>query len=436
MIMIKHSIAFFFLVCLVHAKLNKKTLVLYDNLDIRTTHSMFFKSLNDRGYDLTFKSADDAGLELIRYGVHVYDNLIVFSPSVEDFGGAIKVSTITDFIDGGGNVLVAADSSIGDPIRELSTECGVEFDEERTAVIDHHNFDVSDFGSHTKLAVDSSNLVKADAIVENTGAPILFKGVGMVLDPENPLTIPILRGSSTSYSFFPDDAVDEYPHGVGRNLMLITGLQARNNARVVFSGSLLMFSDDYLTSGVQRDADGAQSYEKSGNQALVDSLAKWVFQEKGVLRAGEVTHHKIGETSPPEAYTITDDVHYSIVIQELQEDGTWTPYNSDDVQMEFVRIDPFVRTPLALSGDAFSVDFKLPDVYGVFQFKVNYRKLGYTFLNSATQVSVRPLEHTQYERFILSAYPYYASAFSMMLGVFVFSLFFLYHKAETKSKEE
>ena len=50
------------------------------------------------------------------------------------------------------------------------------------------------------------------------------------------------------------------------------------------------------------------SYEKSGNQALVDSLAKWVFQEKGVLRAGKVTHHKVGETSPPEAYTITDDV--------------------------------------------------------------------------------------------------------------------------------
>ena len=39
------------------------------------------------------------------------------------------MSTITNFIDGGGNVLVAADSSIGDPIRELGTECGVEFDE-------------------------------------------------------------------------------------------------------------------------------------------------------------------------------------------------------------------------------------------------------------------------------------------------------------------
>jgi len=38
---------------------------------------------SDRGFDLTFKSADDAGLELIKYGVHLYDNLIIFSPSVE-----------------------------------------------------------------------------------------------------------------------------------------------------------------------------------------------------------------------------------------------------------------------------------------------------------------------------------------------------------------
>jgi len=37
----------------------------------------------DRGFDLIFKSADDASLELIKYGVHVYDNLIIFAPSVE-----------------------------------------------------------------------------------------------------------------------------------------------------------------------------------------------------------------------------------------------------------------------------------------------------------------------------------------------------------------
>lgn len=34
----------------------------------------------------------------------------------------------------------------GEPIRELGTECGVEFDEEGTQVIDHLNYDVSDDG--------------------------------------------------------------------------------------------------------------------------------------------------------------------------------------------------------------------------------------------------------------------------------------------------
>lgn len=81
------------------------------------------------------------------------------------------METITSFIDGGGNILVAASSDIGkltiaclckmfescffsphfffssgDPLRELGSECGIEFDEEGTAVIDHHNYDKSDPG--------------------------------------------------------------------------------------------------------------------------------------------------------------------------------------------------------------------------------------------------------------------------------------------------
>lgn len=63
-----------------------------------------------------------------------------------DFGGSLSVPEIISFIDGGGNVLVAADSNIGDPIRDLASECGVEYDEEKTAVIDHFNFDVTDTG--------------------------------------------------------------------------------------------------------------------------------------------------------------------------------------------------------------------------------------------------------------------------------------------------
>ena len=42
-----------------------------------------------------------------------------------------------------------------------------------------------------------------------------------------------------------------------------------------------------------------------------------------------------------------------------------------------------------------------------------------------------------YFRFIYSAYPYYASAFSMMAGVFIFSIVFLnYKEPDTKPKKE
>lgn len=39
----------------------------------------------------------------------------------------------------------------GDPLRELGSECGIEFDEEKTAVIDHHNYDVSDPGEVNRV---------------------------------------------------------------------------------------------------------------------------------------------------------------------------------------------------------------------------------------------------------------------------------------------
>lgn len=38
---------------------------------------------SDRGFDLTFKTADDPGLSLIKYGQFLYDHLIIFAPSVE-----------------------------------------------------------------------------------------------------------------------------------------------------------------------------------------------------------------------------------------------------------------------------------------------------------------------------------------------------------------
>jgi oligosaccharyltransferase complex subunit beta len=60
----------------------KRMLVLLDNYGIRETHSTFFKSLKDRGFQLTYKVADDADLALTKYNEYLYDHLILFSPNV------------------------------------------------------------------------------------------------------------------------------------------------------------------------------------------------------------------------------------------------------------------------------------------------------------------------------------------------------------------
>ena len=74
----------------------------------------------------------------------------------------------------------------------------------------------------------------------------------MVADPENPLVLGLLHASSTAYSYNPDVAVDDYPLAVGTNTLLVAALQARNNARVVFVGSIDFFSDEFFTSAVQK----------------------------------------------------------------------------------------------------------------------------------------------------------------------------------------
>ncbi|PRD21309.1 UNVERIFIED_CONTAM: ddost [Trichonephila clavipes] len=320
------TVLVFFLVCcftkfaIVHC--GGQTLVLLDNLAIRETHSMFFKGLQDRGFQLTFKTADDPGLTLIKYGEYLFEHLIIFSPSVEEFGGNLNVKAITDFIDAGGNVLIGASSSVGDLIRELSNECGFEIDEEGAYVIDHLNYDIEDDGKHTLIVADPSNLIDAPTVVGSKNiSPLLFRGVGIISDHENPLILEVLSASSTAYCYNPDNKVVEYPHAVGKNTLLISALQARNNARVVFSGSLDFFSDHFFQSSVQK-VHGGKKHDKSGNEALSKALTQWVFKETGV---------------------------YSIEV-EILKDGKWIPFETYDLQLEFVRIDPFVRTTLKKKG--------------------------------------------------------------------------------------
>jgi len=422
------------LLCLIGVSVaDKKVLVLLENLAVKETHSIYFKNMVDSGFDMTFKGADDATLIIKKYGEFLFDHLVIFAPTVEEFGGNLNVETLTDFVDNGGNILIAGNSNLGEVLREIASEVGFEADEEGTSVIDHLNYDVKDEGKHNLIIADPKNLIKSDKITGGVSAPLLYRGVGLLVDQENPLVLEILTGSSTSYSHNPDLPVKEFPHAVGKQTVLIAGLQARNNARVVFAGSLEFFSDDFFNSEVE-PVGGEKA--ACGNEALAKALTGWCFKQSGVLKVESISHHRKGEVETPSFYTIKEEAVYSIVVKEFV-DGEWVAFDGTDVQMEFVRIDPFVRVTMENKGKTGEMvaNFKVPDTYGVYQFKVNYHRVGLTRLYTTNQISVIPLRHDQYERFIISAYPYYASAFSMMAGVCVFSVVFLHYKEEEIKKK-
>ena len=131
------------------AAADNRVLVLLENLTVKETHSIFFKSLQESGLELTYKVADDSSLHIKKYGQFLYDHIIVFSPSVEEFGGDLSAEAITEFIDEGGNLLVAGSSNIGEVLREVASEVGFEVDDEGTAVIDHLSYDAKDQGKHS-----------------------------------------------------------------------------------------------------------------------------------------------------------------------------------------------------------------------------------------------------------------------------------------------
>lgn len=146
-----------------------------------------------------------------KYGEYLYENLIIFAPAVEEFGGSLSVDSITQFVDDGGNVLIASSSGTGDVLRELASECGFEIDEEGAYVIDHLHYDVTDEGQHTKLAVSPENLIDGPVIVgsKKDAKPMLYKGTGILADPENALVLSLLSAYSTSYSYIPDQPIKE-----------------------------------------------------------------------------------------------------------------------------------------------------------------------------------------------------------------------------------
>lgn len=403
--------------------------------------------------------AESSSLQLKQYDEYMYDNIILFAPTIKEFN-TITTADIIAFSEDGGNILFAANSMISDSMRQLAALCGVDFDKKGSKVIDHFNY----IGSSSNNVGDSNNededdsdgildhtLIVSKNIINNSAilgselttasaSAIVYQGIGHSIDGENVLAYKVMYGNPTTYSSVPSSELDsKSTDSKGANTLLVTAIQGRTNSRLIFTGSTAMFTNEF--------------YHKNAvsNEQFCYELSKWVFAERSVLRFRDITHSKTDLTPPdvilhekerpdlpitlypdPEltrnslVYRIKDTIIFSMIVEESV-NGEWKPYKCNDMQMEFVMLDPYVRKTMSSEANGLHhVTFMAPDSYGIFKFRVLYRRPGYSVLHSETQVSIRPFKHNEYERFIFSAYPYYTSAFSAMIAFFVFSVFFLF----------
>lgn len=111
--------------------------------------------------------------------------------------------------------------------------------------------------------------------------PVVFNGVGFDIDENNEYVFPILKASALTHNS------DEWIKATGEEINLVGGYQSRLNSWFVFSGSLEMCSDSFISLSIPKN----KQYEDSANFNLCMDIINWVFQKKSVIRATNIQHH-------------------------------------------------------------------------------------------------------------------------------------------------
>ena len=145
----------------------------------------------------------------------------------------------------GGNVVVGASSNVPEMIKDLAIEFSVDFDDKGTKVFDY-------FHSASNMVYSSKYGAFADAVVKTPKepalpGPVVFDGVSHRLTGKNPLVFPVLTAEDTAFSLETGENIVIEPTSpfVGTKNVLVSAAQARNNARLIFTGDAKIFSDRY-----------------------------------------------------------------------------------------------------------------------------------------------------------------------------------------------
>nr|AEH41495.1 oligosaccharyl transferase subunit beta [Endocarpon pusillum] len=429
-----------------------RLLVVLEEQSAKASFSQFWADLEARGYKISFESPKNERLSLFKLGERSYDHLLLTPPKSKGYGPALMPKILLDFINGGGNILLALSANSPTPaaISSLLLELDIHLSPDRSSiVVDHFNHDISTAAEkHDVLLVPRPEALRPD--VKNyfggDGVVAVPRAVGQTLGNDSPLLAPILTAPETAYSYNPKEESEniEDPFATGGQLALITAMQARNSARFTVLGSLEILENQWFEASV-KTLDGKS--KKTVNREFAKQLSAWTFKETGLLKVGNVDHYEISGLSRkggnasqvgylnPAIYRIKNEVAFSIEISEYELDH-YIPFTvppGDALQLEFTMLSPYQRLPLlpttqTPNSTIFSTSFTVPDQHGIFTFKVNYKRPFLSYLEEKRTVTVRHFAHDEWPRSwaITGGWPWIAGLWSVVTAFLAFVALWLY----------
>ena len=403
-------------------------LVIGENEQTQTSHSRFIQSIASYGKQITYKPAQASDFNLFTDGEYTYDAIILLCPTA-NLKKTLPLHTLLRFIDSGHSLYVTASSSYSSYISSVVESIGVDLEDRSKQMTDHQNIFTSlDTGDHTYIRAGGrteSSYLFGDAI-KSPASEIIFSGPGATLFKDNELVDSVIWGSGSSYAT-DGKTLLRVPRASGTSAVLAATLSTRTGSRATYWGSF-----DTLSDKVFEIADNVHE------QAMTALLA-WTLGMRGVLKANNLRYESVDDSGDVRnEFRVKDHIDVAVDIQVW--DGFkkhWLPFDIDDMQIEFVMLNPWVRTRLNYTGNdqgTYSTSFVVPDQIGVYKFSIQYFRAGLTPLSLEKVVPIRPYLHNEYERFIPMASPYYAASFSMLIGVFVMGIVLLF--AEENPKQE
>ncbi|KIM87409.1 hypothetical protein PILCRDRAFT_275831 [Piloderma croceum F 1598] len=399
-------------------------IVLEPNLQ-KEDYSIFFTSLTERGYDLTFRAPKDLTPLIIEDDIPSFAHVVLFTPESKSYAPDITPQSLVTLLSDKTNLLLVLGPK-QTILTSLASEFSLILPPPGTPLISH--FPKRDTPASV-IPID----IPSHPILTSGTPPIWFSGTPHALG-NNPQLFPIVHAPAESFAADSTedsnadalvDAADKGGEGLwaGSSMAVVSGFQTKDGARVAWVGGLELFSDAFARKELSKG-------KASGNAQFAQDITAWTFQETLALRIDSISHHKVNETSPPEVYTTNDQAVFTAKISKYDvKTSSWQPYSGlKDLQLEFTMLDPHIRTilaPVSGSPGTYSVTFRVPDRHGVFKFVIDYKRKGWSTLQSSTTIPVVPPRHDGYPRFLSAAWPYYAGAISTSIGFVVFSTIFL-----------